>query len=159
MYLKIVFSLLSLFFYFGCTNTTPKMNNARTAVSAATNSFRNVKYIANFDGDTVTVDIAGIPDVFGHNIPVRIRHIDTPEMKSSNKCEKEIAIKAKNIVHDILKNAKQIDLEDVGRDKYFRILARMIADGKDVGEYLITQRLAYKYEGETKLKINWCIKN
>ena len=45
-------------------------------------SFQCVKYISNYDGDTVTVNIDNVPALFGSHIPVRVRGIDTPEMKT-----------------------------------------------------------------------------
>ena len=41
-------------------------------------------------------------------------------------------------------------------DKYFRILADVKIDGKDVADTLIKNNLAYAYEGKTKEKVNWC---
>ena len=37
----------------------------------------------------------------------------------------------------MLKQAGRIDLVDVGRGKYFRILASVVADGKDLAAILI----------------------
>jgi endonuclease YncB( thermonuclease family) len=113
--------------------------------------------VRNHDGDTLTVNLPNsIPDVFGHEIPVRIRHIDTPEITGNGKCEKEAAQKAKVATTSLLKNAKKIDLEDVGRDKYFRLLATVRADGVSIGQYLIDQKLAVPYEGDTKQVVDWC---
>ena len=41
------------------------------------------------------------------------------------------------------------------RDKYFRILAGIRADGRDVGRMLIEAGLAVQYDGGTKTA-NWC---
>ena len=133
------------------TNITPVL---RTGV----NPFSSVSYVNNFDGDTLTVNLPNsIPDVFSHEISVRIRHIDTPEVKGNGKCEKEAAQKAKVATTSLLKNAKKIDLEDVGRDKYFRILATVRADGVSIGQYLLDQKLAVPYEGDTKQVVDWCV--
>ena len=126
------------------------------------NSLLSVTYVNNFDGDTITVNLPNsIPDVFGHEIPVRIRHIDTPEIKGNGKCEKEAAQKAKAVVSSLLKNAKRIDLEDVGRDKYFRLLCSVnITTQEDkiiiLSQYLLEHGYAVPYEGNTKPKTDWC---
>lgn len=118
--------------------------------------FRCVKYIKNYDADTITVDIPNVHPLIGHHISVRVRHIDTPEIKGKFPCEKDAARIAKRLIENQLKNAKRIDLENVDKDKYFRILADVIIDGKPLKDILLKNNLAYQYEGGTKQKINWC---
>lgn len=145
----------------GCQkpNRVPSID---TVSAASTNSFREVKYVSNYDGDTLTVNLPDtIPDVFSHEISVRVRHIDTAEIKGSNKCEREMAEKAKVVVTTLLKNAKKIDLEDVGRDKFFRLLCSVnittqANENLDLSNYLIAEGYAVPYEGETKPKTDWC---
>lgn len=61
------------------------------------------------------------------------------------------ALKAKEKVRQLLENARSIILLDVGRDKYFRILARVEADGVDIGKILIIEGLAKPYDGGRKV--------
>ena len=119
-------------------------------------NFRCVKYVRNYDADSVTFDIDGVPSIIGKGVSVRVRHVDTPEIKGKLPCEKEAARTAKRLIENKLKNGKRIDLTDIGRDKYFRILANVIVDGEDLGQLLIKNNLAYHYEGKTKEKLNWC---
>ncbi len=119
-------------------------------------SFRCVTYISNYDGDTVTVNIPNIHPLLGERISVRLLGIDTPELKTKNKCEKMLGLEAKKIVENILKKSKRIDLVNIGRDKYFRIDADIIADGQDIKQVIMNQKLAYSYAGNTKSKIDWC---
>ena len=100
------------------------------------------------DGDTFVINIEGIPEVFGKEIAIRIRGIDTPELDDSRKEIKEIAYKAKFELEDLLYSSKKIVLYDLGRDKYFRVLASVKADNIDVGKYLIQKGLAKKYTGK-----------
>lgn len=102
------------------------------------------------DGDTFVINISNIPDVFGSEIAVRIRGIDTPEKNDSRENIKKIALEAKNELERLLLSAKNIELYDLGRDKYFRLLASVKADGIDVGQYLIRKGLAKKYNGGKK---------
>ncbi len=120
------------------------------------NTFRCVKYVKNYDADTITVDIPNVHPLIGHRISVRVRHIDTPEIKGKLPCEKEAARTAKRLIENQLKNAKRIDLENVDKDKYFRILADVVIDGKPLIDILLKNNLAYHYEGGTKQKIDWC---
>ena len=102
------------------------------------------------DGDTFIIDIPNIPDVFGKNIAVRIRGIDTPELNDSREEIRKISIQAKEELERLLLNAKEIILYNLGRDKYFRLLASVKVDNVDVSEYLIKKGLAKKYSGGKK---------
>lgn len=118
-------------------------------------NFRCVKYINSYDGDTINILIPNMPPIFG-KISVRVRGIDTAELSTKDKCEKDAARIAKNLSESLLKNAKRIDLENVGRDKYFRLLADVKFDGKSLSEVMLRQHLAYEYLGKKKKQINWC---
>lgn len=100
-----------------------------------------------------------MPDIhsfFGGKIPVRVLGIDAPEKRARDKCERELAEKAREFVHKALSNALQIELRNLQRDKYFRILADVFVDGSHLGSELIRKRLAVAYDGDTKPIINWC---
>lgn len=146
--------ILSLLWIVGCAHqsTTPTSNEC--AHDATT--FRCVEYLGNYDGDTTTFNIKDVHPIIGKRISVRVNGIDTPEIKGKLPCEKEAAQVAKLEVENFLKNAKRIDLTNVAREKYFRILADVIADGQSVGEILLQKKLAYPYQGKTKEKLNWC---
>ncbi|WP_304354232.1 thermonuclease family protein [Brachyspira innocens] len=97
------------------------------------------------DGDTFVINIPNIPQVFGSEIAVRIRGIDTPELRDNREEVKKRAYEAKTELEKLLLNAKEIILYNIGRDKYFRILASVKADEIDIGEYMIKNKFAVKY--------------
>lgn len=115
---------------------------------------RGVIFHACYDGDTCTMSIPGVHALFGDHIPIRIVGIDTPEMNGKCEREKEMARAARDLVNDRLSRAGSIDLEDLGRDKHFRIDARIIADGQDVGAELLRRGLARPYAGGRRAP--WC---
>jgi micrococcal nuclease len=115
-----------------------------------------VSFVKNYDGDTITVNIPGQHPVFGNEISVRIKGIDTPEIRSKSSCEKEKSRIAKRLVGERLEAAKSIHLKDVSRVKYFRVVADVIADGESLGELLINQGLAVGYDGGRKPATDWC---
>ncbi|KYG70161.1 nuclease [Bdellovibrio bacteriovorus] len=119
-------------------------------------TFRCVKVLKNYDGDTLTVNIPNVPALIGKNISVRVSGIDTPEVKTKNRCEKEAGKIARNLVANTLKNAKTVELHNVQRDKYFRILADVMVDGRSLKEILLKNNLAYTYDGGTKKHPDWC---
>lgn len=116
----------------------------------------NAETITNFtivkvrDGDTFVIDIPNIPDVFGKNIAVRIRGIDTPEKTDKREEIKALAYQAKEELEKLFSNGNNIVLYNLGRDKYFRLLASVKVDNVDVAEYLIKKGLAKRYNGGTK---------
>ena len=111
--------------------------------------------ISVYDGDTFKVNIKEYPAVLGEKISVRVNGIDTPEIKGKCPQEKELAQKAKKVAVYMLKNATVIELRNMQRGKYFRIVADVYADGVSLSEKLIEKKLAVAYDGGTKTK-NWC---
>ncbi len=107
------------------------------------------------DGDTCTFTLPTVPPPFGNEIPVRIAGIDTPEIRGRCIREIQLAQQAKGLANDLLRQAHTIELKDMRRDKYFRVLATVLADGKDVSRALIEARLAVPYHGGTKTA-KWC---
>ena len=103
------------------------------------------------DGDTFIINIPNIPDVFGKEIAVRIRGIDTPELNDSREEIRKISIQAKEELEKLLLNAKNITLYNLGRDKYFRLLSSVKIDDVDVAEYMIKKGLAKSYDGGKKV--------
>lgn len=116
-----------------------------------TDTIENFKLIKVRDGDTFVITIEDTPDVFGEEIAVRIRGIDTPELNDKREEIKAIAIKAKEELERLLTSGKKIVLYNLGRDKYFRLLASVKVGDIDVAEYLIKRGLAKEYNGGAKV--------
>lgn len=129
---------------------------AKNECHHTSNEFQCVKFVKNYDADTITVNIPGVHPLIGEKISVRVSGVDAPEVKGKQPCEKEASRMARNLVENILKNAKRIDLTNVEKDKYFRILADVKVDGRDLKEILLKNDLAYEYDGGTKKQKNWC---
>lgn len=53
-------------------------------------------------------------------------------------------------------NAKRIDLENVDKDKYFRILADVVADGRSVKDVLEKTISHMRMKVRPNKKLNWC---
>jgi micrococcal nuclease len=111
------------------------------------------KVLYVIDGDTFKVNIDEYPSIIGQNISIRVAKIDTPEISSKDPTIKKRANDAKNFTENFLKNSKEIVLKNIQRDKYFRILADVIADKKNLSEELLKNHLALPYDG--KKKPNW----
>jgi len=101
------------------------------------------------------ISIPRMHPLFGDHIPVRLLGIDTPEIRGQCDKEKALAREARDFVRALLSGAKEIRLVEASREKYFRVLGRLIADGEDVSQALVNARLARAYDGGTKEP--WCV--
>jgi len=119
-------------------------------------TFKCVTYLKNYDADTVTFKIPNVHPMLGYKISIRVRGIDTPEIRGKTDCEKAAAKKAKEFVRLELVGARLIELHAVGRGKYFRLVANILYDGKNLTEELFKKGYGYPYEGGTKEVIDWC---
>ena len=112
------------------------------------------KITSIYDGDTFRANIKGYPKIVGYRMSVRILGIDTPEMRAKCIKEKKLARKAKKLTVSLLRGAKHIELKNIKRGKYFRILADVYVDGISVADELLKAGYAVRYNGGTK--IDWC---
>ena len=98
-----------------------------------------------YDGDTFTLN--------GERI--RIATIDTPELYSPHcDAEKRLAKLAKARMRQLLGNGHGlVVIRQPGKDRYGRTLATVSVGGSDVGEVLIREGLASRWEGR---RHNWC---
>lgn len=116
-----------------------------------------VKYLYNYDGDTAKFDLVGQGHpIFSANMDVRLHGIDAPEIDGKGPCEAKRAVEARDFARDIMMKAKRIDLQLLAKDKYFRLLADVVADGYSVAQKMVDAKLAIGYDGGTKLKVDWC---
>jgi micrococcal nuclease len=110
-----------------------------------------------YDGDTFRANIDNWPDIIGKAVSVRVHGADTPELRGAE-CpeEKALGLKAKEFTKQMVMNGTRIELKNIKRDKYFRLLAEVWVDGKSLTTELIANGLAYAYDGGTKQ--SWCNK-
>ena len=92
--------------------------------------------------------------LLGERFSVRIRGVDTPEIRGKCEAEKEGAVAARDFLRELLARAARIDLVDVKRGKYFRIVATVRADGVDMAAALIENGLGRPYGGGKRAE--WC---
>ena len=116
------------------------------------------KVIKVIDGDTVDVDIDLGFDIMLRDERVRIMGIDTPESRTRDKVEKTYGILAKNFVKSYLPvgSVQVLQTEKDGTGKFGRILGKfLVYDKKEdremhLGDIMIREHLAVKYEGQSK---------
>lgn len=109
--------------------------------------------VDNYDGDTLTVDIPGLLPIFGYHIKVRVKGIDTPEIKGKCEQERKLARKARMLTRRLCVGRK-IELRNCERGKYFRLVCDVVCQGRNLASYLLDQRVARPYRGGKRK--GWC---
>lgn len=111
-----------------------------------------VDQITSFrDGDTIVVNINDWPPIIGERIPVRISGINAPERRSrcDTEAEKEreieLAADARIYLVERLRSADTIELRQIERGSFYRIIAQVWADGENVGEEMLEEGYALPY--------------
>ena len=134
---KIYFLLFICLFCAACFNT------------------KKVKLISIHDGDTFKVNLPCKEKLLCKNISVRVKGIDTPEIKTKNIREKEKALSAKLFTEQFLCSG-EIILKNCTRDKYFRLVCDVVIKKEkeeiNLAEKLLSSGLAVQYNGKTKSK-------
>ncbi len=104
-----------------------------------------------YDGDTFYCNVEGWPDIVGERIGIRVAGVDTPEMRGKTEREKQLAREAKTFVQDWLKSCQTVEIRDMRRGKYFRIVADVRCGDRDLAADLIQAGMARSYDGGTKV--------
>ena len=120
------------------------------AIGATKKRYGNVevsRVLRVYDGDTFYCDIKQWPAIVGYNIGVRINGIDTPEIRGSSASVMDLALQARLLVVNELANARSVQLWNVKRGKYFRLVADVYVDKRNLARILLNAGLAKRYDG------------
>lgn len=113
------------------------------------------KVIKVYDGDTITIAAKIHETSPVYRFSVRLRGIDTPEIRTKSETEKLLAIKARDFLAFRIMD-KAVVLKNVSIEKYGRLLADVYHDGYHMNELMLTSGHAVKYDGGTKkIPSNW----
>jgi endonuclease YncB( thermonuclease family) len=110
------------------------------------------------DGDTLKVHLPGLPMEL-QPVKVRVRGIDTPELKGKCASEKKMAQAASSFTGRLVDAARvagrPIYFSRIDWDKYGgRIDADVAIDGRSLGDMLVGAGLARRYDGGKRG--GWC---
>lgn len=114
------------------------------------------KVIRVYDGDTfhIATLVEGNPARFS----VRVRGLDTPELRTHDREEKRCGYFVRDFVNDEIMG-KMVDLENISYDKYGRILATIFykcgEERRCLNHLLLEKKYAVPYNGGTKMKVDW----
>ena len=138
---KYIVVILSIFIFSTFSYASSKETYGNIVISRLVNVY---------DGDTFKVDIDSYPPIIGKNISIRVYGIDTPEIRGTR--TRDLADLAKATAKAMLESAQVIELRNMRRGKYFRIIADVWIDGKNLGDLLIQKGRAKPYFGGKRAK-------
>lgn len=146
MKFRVMLFLAALFLF-----VAPYLSTANAAYGN-----KEASVVQVIDGDTLSVDIADWPAVIGSRIGVRLAGVDTPEKAGG--CASEIALSSTARTEAALFVSGGngiVDLRNIRRDKYFRMLADVYVGNNSLAKHLVSKGLAVPYSGGKKK--NWCV--
>ena len=115
-------------------------------------NIRFAKVVKVYDGDTITV-AAQLPfNVYPvYRFSVRLRSIDSPEIRGQSEKECVLAIQSRDALHNLI-FGKIIELRNNGKEKYGRILADIYLNKIHINKWMINCGYAVEYNGGKKIR-------
>ena len=114
----------------------------------------HVQVVEVIDGDTIRVDVELWPGLT-QRVSIRLKGVNTAELRTRLACEKEAAKNAKAFVQGQVMRASEIIITDIQHDKYAgRALGRVWLDGNDLASMLIATGHGRPYDGGQRGA--WC---
>jgi endonuclease YncB( thermonuclease family) len=113
-------------------------------------NFSKCKVVKVYDGDTITVAAYLKGDPICYRFSVRLRGIDSPEIRTKNEDEKKAAIHSRDKLSEKILN-KIVYLKHIGTEKYGRVLADVFYNNENINDWLLNNKLAVKYDGGKKV--------
>ena len=117
---------------------------------------RFAKVIKVYDGDTITV-AAKLPfnESPIYRFSVRLRSIDSPEIRGKSAKECKLAIKSRDALQNLILG-KIIELKNNGKEKYGRLLADVYYNDIHINKWMVDEGYAVKYDGGKKIRdVEW----
>ncbi|OCW57442.1 thermonuclease family protein [Hoeflea olei] len=104
------------------------------------------------DGDTVVVVAQPWPDQSVH-VAVRLRGIDTPELRSTCPSFKRAAKQAKLALAEAISPGDRVELRNIAGGKFYgRVVADLSRNDENLGDMLVDQGLAVRYDGGRRMR-------
>jgi hypothetical protein len=96
---------------------------------------------AVYGANAFNCQIDGLGAGFGRAMPVIARSVELHQVEEPNAQEK-LTLKAKKFTEELLRQAKVVSLANISRDRYFRIIADVHVDGRNLANLLAEAGLA-----------------
>jgi micrococcal nuclease len=133
------------------TNTKYLQNITYKETEIFIPQIRFAKVVKVYDGDTITV-AAKLPfnESPIYRFSVRLRSIDSPEIKGESEKECQLAIESRDALHNLIFD-KIIELRHNGKEKYGRLLADLYYKDLHINKWMVDNGYAVKYDGGKKI--------
>ena len=130
------------------TNVDWDSFNDKTLPFSLKGEIKEGKVVKVYDGDTVHIVFPIFNNMY-FKWNCRINRVDTPELRTKNKLEKEMGYKVRDKLREkILGKIVTVNCGEF--DKYGRLLAEIEIGGENISDWLIENEYAFKYDGGTK---------
>ena len=112
------------------------------------------KVVKVYDGDTITI-ASKLPYVDSpiYRFSVRLRNIDSPEIKGKSSNEKKLAIISRDALSKLIFH-KIVRIDNNGTEKYGRLLADVYLEDIHINDWMLKHTYAISYDGGTKQRPN-----
>lgn len=149
--ISIVYAILLVLMY---ENKHAPYEEEERAI-APTSDYMVLPVVSVTDGDTIKTSLGKRLPAPLNNVSIRLRDVDTPELRGACEKEKHLAQQAKAEV-SLIATGQQMRVYNYEWDKYGgRIVADVYVNGVTLSQHLITKGLAVPYTGEGP-KRDWC---
>ena len=110
-------------------------------------SFRAVTYLRTIDGDTVVFNVKSLHPIFGVKLSIRVRGVDTPELRSKDANLKAVAYQARDFTKNLMDGATRYRLSKCVKGTFSRIVCDISSSKtKNLGNALLKAGLAVIYK-------------
>lgn len=113
-----------------------------------------------YDGQTFVVTLPLMPELFGKDLPVRLRGVEAPRIVSNcpteegKVTEQRLAMAARDRLASILTKGRTLELRNPQRGTSFSLIATVYLDGVRVSDVLETEGLVISTEEDSEA--SWC---
>lgn len=124
-------------------------------VAAASIAITFADVISIYDADTFRINLPNCEfPVACESVPIRAAGFDSPEIRGVCIEERIDAQLAKHITEDFLRNGKSIEIRNLRRGKYYRLLGDVYVDGYPLKLLHIKMGTGREYYGGARK--SWC---
>jgi micrococcal nuclease len=111
------------------------------------------KVVKVYDGDTITIasKLTNDKNSIIYRFSIRLKGIDSPEIKSKVEKEKKLAEISRDALHSLI-YGKIITLKNINTEKYGRVLADIYIENLHINNWMIESHYAIPYNGGTKIR-------
>ena len=94
-----------------------------------------------YDGDTFKIDLQGVHPLFGDKLPIRVKGIDTPELRGTTEEIKALAEQARELTENTLKGAGENRAQKPGKRKILQDRGGSVGGRQSLGNHAQGKRI------------------